>query len=123
MTLIHVPKPPKNAWNPDRPVSTLLKSQVEHVHEAEKRLPTRYRSELYPNAIKTEGEAAKYIQDVTEAIHRAHQDADSARRVKNVPKRESKIAIAAVSDEPAKQKPASEGKAKKNAGSAGKKKS
>lgn len=100
MTLIHVPKP-KNAWNPNRPVNTLLKMQMEHLHEAEKRLPPRYRSEIYVNAIKTEGEAASYIRAVTEAIREAHADAARARRA---PKRKPGIEIAAVADEPAERK-------------------
>lgn len=98
MTLIHVPRPPKDAGNPNRPVSSLLQSQVEHLHEAERRLPNRYHSDIYINAIKTEGEAAEYIRKVTEAIHRAHEDA-AASRAKASPKRRAALAIAAVADE------------------------
>jgi len=79
MTLIHVPRPPQSAMNPDRPVSSLLKAQIEHLHEAEKRLPSQYRSDIYVNAIKTEGEAANYIRAVSEAIHKAHADAAAQR--------------------------------------------
>jgi hypothetical protein len=104
MALIHVPRPPRSAYNPDRPVSSLLKSQMEHLHEAEKRLPLRYRSDVYVNAIQTEGEAARYIRDVTEAIHAAHEDAARARRV---PKRKRGIEIAAAADDPKEQKGAS----------------
>jgi hypothetical protein len=96
VALIHVPRPPKSAYDPDRPMSSLLKSQVEHLREAESKLPLRYRSDVYVKAIKTEGEAARYIRDVTEAIHQAYQDADGARRV---PKRKRVIEIAAVADE------------------------
>ena len=77
MVLIHVPKP-KDAYNPDRPVGSLLKTQAEHLREAESKLPLRYRRKIdaYIKAIKTEGEAAAYIRTVTEAIHaeigRAH---------------------------------------------------
>jgi hypothetical protein len=96
--------------NPDRPVSSLLKMQIEHLQGAEKRLPSRYRTDTYVNAIKTEGEAAKYIREVTEAIHRAHNDAARARLA---PKRKSGIEIAAVADESSPQKVASEGSKKK----------
>lgn len=97
MTLIHVPRP-KNAYNPDRPMGSLLRSQVEHLREAESKLPLRYRHEIdtYIKAIKTEGEAAAYIRKVTEAIHDAHADAEIARRA---PKRKAVIEIAAVADE------------------------
>lgn len=101
MALIHVPKPPQSAYDPDRPVSSLLKSQIEHLYEAEKRLPLRYRSETYVNAIRTEGEAARYIRDVTEAIHLAHEDVERAR---HAPKRKRVIEIAAVADDRAERK-------------------
>ena len=79
MTLIHVPRPPKSAMDPNRPVNALLKTQIEHLYHAEKRLPFRYHTDTYVNAIKTEGEAANYIRQVTEAIHQAHEDAASKR--------------------------------------------
>jgi hypothetical protein len=85
MTMIHVPRPAKSSLNLNRPVSSLVLSQVEHMHTAEKRLPLRYRTEIYINAIKTEGEAARYIFQVTSAIHRAHSDA-AKQRFKRVPK-------------------------------------
>jgi hypothetical protein len=102
MALIHVPRP-KNAYNPDRPMGSLLRSQVEHLREAESKLPLRYRHEIdtYIKAIKTEGEAAAYIRKVTEAIHDAHADAERAR---HAPKRKRVIEIAAVADERAERK-------------------
>jgi hypothetical protein len=96
MALIHVPKPPKSAYDPDRPMSSLLKSQIEHLREAEGKLPLKYRSQWYIKAVRTEGEAAKYIRDVTEAIHEAHENAERERRA---PKRKRVIEIAAVADE------------------------
>ncbi len=88
MTMIHVPRPPKNSLNLNRPVSSLVLAQVEHMHTAEKRLPLRYRTEIYINAIKTEGEAARYISKVTSAIHRAHDDA-AKQRTKRAPIRKA----------------------------------
>ncbi len=120
MAIIQVPKPPKSAWDPNRPVSSLLKSQMEHLYEAEKKLPHKYKSQIYINAIKTEGAAAAYIQKVTEAIHRAHEDA-SAKRDKAPPKRRKAIAIAAVADKPATAKRATKTKAKKSKPAAKKK--
>ena len=79
MALIHVPRPPRSAYDPDRPVTSLLKSQVEHLHEAERNLPPRYHTEIYVKAIKSEGEASRYIREVTEAIHAAHEDARAER--------------------------------------------
>jgi hypothetical protein len=109
MTVIKVPKPPQSAYDPNRPISALLKMQVEDLYEAERRLPTRYRSEIYVNAIRTEGEAANYIRVVTEAIHAAHADAERLRRV---PKRKYGLEIAAVADVSAKQRRSSAAKKK-----------
>lgn len=118
MTMIHVPRP-KNAFNPNRPVSALLKAQMEYLREAEKRLPLRYQSDIYVNAVKTEGEAAKYIRHVTEAIHEAHEDAATRARV--VPKRKRVIEIAAVADEAGERRMQSRSKSKKKGGSRGRK--
>jgi hypothetical protein len=112
MAIIPVPKPPRSAWDPNRAVSTLLKSQVEHLYEAERKLPLKYKSQIYINTITTEGEAAEYIQKVTTAIHRAHEDA-AARRVKS-PRRRSTIAIAAVAGKPRAAKSAKKTKAGKS---------
>jgi hypothetical protein len=100
MVLVRVPKPPKSAYDPDRPMSSLLRSQIEHLQEAEAKLPLKYCSTIYAKAIRTEGEAARYIRDVTEAIHRAHDDAERARRT---PKRKRVIEIAAGAEKRAKR--------------------
>lgn len=110
MAIIHVPvpvrKPPQSSMDPDRPASGLLKAQVQHLQEAERNLPLRYRSEIYANAIRTEGEAARYIRAVTEAIIRAHSEA-AAERAMPTFRRKRGIEIAAV---------AQSGAAKKSAG-------
>jgi hypothetical protein len=97
MTVIHVPRPDaKSAMNPDRQVNALLKAQVQHLHDAEMNLPFRHRTDIYINAIKTEGEAAEYIRQVTTAIHEAHEAA-AAKRARG-------IAIAAAADEGSERK-------------------
>jgi hypothetical protein len=79
MAIIPVPKPSKRAWNPDRDANALLLAQVGHLQHAERRLPLAYRSKIYTHAIRTEGEASRYIREVTEAIHKAHADAKAER--------------------------------------------
>jgi len=79
MEVIRVPRPSTKAMDPDRAANALLLAQVSHLQHAERRLPLRYRSEIYTHAIRTEGEAAEYIHEVTEAIHRAHADAEKQR--------------------------------------------
>jgi hypothetical protein len=75
-------------------MSSLVAWQVEHFHEAEKRLPRQHHTDIYVNAIKTEGEAANYIRAVTEAIHNAHAEAEALRTRRG-------IEIAAGADEEA----------------------
>jgi ArsR family metal-binding transcriptional regulator len=103
MVLIPVPRPPRSAIDPNRPVNSLLKTQIMHLHNAERILPARYHTDVYINAIKTEGEASDYIRAVTEAIHAAHAEAAATRR-RRIPKRKGVIEIAAVADERAEQK-------------------
>jgi hypothetical protein len=71
MTVIKVPEPPKSAFNKNRPVSALLKNQILHLHEAELRFPARDQTNIYINNIKTEGQAAQYIRQVTAKLHPA----------------------------------------------------
>jgi hypothetical protein len=69
MAIIKVPKPPRSAFDKNRPVSALLKNQIMHLQEAEFRLPARQQTNIYINKIKTEGEAADYIRQVTARLH------------------------------------------------------
>jgi len=94
MALIHVPRPKQSALDLDRPVSSLLKTQIEHFYNAEIRLTSRYQTGIYVNAIRTEGEAANYIRAATEAIQHAHDDAARQRVMRA--RRSKRIEIAAA---------------------------
>src|SRR5213075_1649047 len=59
MTRIKVPKPPRSAFNPDRPASSLLRAQILHLEHA-LGVP-----ESPPNKRWTEGAAARYIAELT----------------------------------------------------------
>jgi len=72
MVTIRVPKPPASAFNKERRVSSLLRAHMEHLQRAEFRLPAELQTNIYINAIKTEGEAADYIGKVTARLHKAH---------------------------------------------------
>ena len=102
MNVIPVPKP-KGIHNPNRPVNALLQAQIHHLRHAERNLPLRYRTEIYANAIRTEGEAAAYIREVTEAIRRAHEDAAKA-RAKAASKRKGGLVIAAAAEQPGRKR-------------------
>jgi hypothetical protein len=69
MTVIRVPKTPASAMNPNRRISSLLRNQIEHLQEAEFRLPANRQSNIYINELKTEGQAAEYIRIVTAQLH------------------------------------------------------
>ncbi len=102
MPVIKVPRPSKNAMDPSRPVNALLLAQVSNLQHAERRLPLHYRSDIYTHAIKTEGEAAEYIRHVTEAIQRAHADAEKRRA--RPERREQGLEIAAAAARPARKR-------------------
>jgi hypothetical protein len=101
MTIIRIPRPKQSAMNPDRPVNTLLQAQIQHLQQAERRLPLKYRSEIYTHAIQTESEAAEYIREITEAIHRAHADAEAKRA-----KRKEGLRIVASASVPSRKRAA-----------------
>lgn len=94
---------PKSKVNPNRDANALLLAQVQHLREAERSLPPKYHSGIFSQAIRTEGEAARYVQAVTEAIHQAHADA-AAERMRRPKKRKGVIEIAAVADEAAERR-------------------
>lgn len=71
--IIPVPKPSRNAYNPNRALrgNALVLAQVRHFEEAEKHLPPELRTGIEIGSITTEGQAAEYIRKVTEAIHKS----------------------------------------------------
>src|SRR5256886_17284851 len=79
MDVIDVPRPSRKAINQDRAANALIMAQVSHLQHAERRLPLKERTEIYTHAIQTEGEAAEYIREGTEAIHKAHADVTKRR--------------------------------------------
>ena len=95
MNLIAVPKP-KSTMSQNRPMNTLLRAQVEHLQHVERRIPLKYRSKIYTQAIKTEGEEAAYIRHMTEAIHQAHLDAAKKRKVRHKPDASGSFIVAAT---------------------------
>lgn len=114
MTIIKVPKPPQSAMDKDRPVSSLLRSQLEHIQEAEFRLPARQQTNIYINAIQTEGAAAEYIRQVTAAVHEAH--GQRVARAKPRLKGRPGVAIAAAAAPKGKGKNVTKGANKAKAG-------
>jgi hypothetical protein len=98
MAVIKVPKPSQSAFDKNRPVSALLRNQILHLQEVERKFPPSRHSGIYINEIKTEGEAADYIRRVTAQLHpegakpagfdiAAAAEAGARSRTKSKPKR------------------------------------
>jgi hypothetical protein len=68
LKIIRIPRAPKSAFKKDRAVSSLLKSQVEHVADAEKRLPRNKRTNVDVQSITTEHQAAEYVGRVMKRL-------------------------------------------------------
>jgi|ERR1700733_10738150 len=70
ITYITIPNPPPSGLNKNRPISGLIKAQLEHIHHAESaRLPKDKRAGIDLKDIRTEAEAASYIAAVTRVLH------------------------------------------------------
>jgi hypothetical protein len=69
MAVIRVPKTPKKAFNKNRPASKLLKSQVAHLEWAVRPASERKPYQLPKASVRTEGEAAARIEELTRLLH------------------------------------------------------
>jgi len=59
------------AYNHDRPISSLIRTQLLHLHTAENLvLPEKDRTGININHLLTERQASEYIQKVTVLLHR-----------------------------------------------------
>jgi hypothetical protein len=66
---IKVPRPAPGSFHKHRPLSDLLRRQVEHFREAERQLPLDRQTGIQIGSIRLEHEAAAYIGKVTAALH------------------------------------------------------
>jgi phospholipase C len=66
---IPIPKSNPASLDKSRPLSLLIKEQVEHLHEVEMTLPPEEQTGIDISSIRTEAEAAKYIEAVTIRLH------------------------------------------------------
>ena len=58
----------ENAYNPNRPISSLLLHQLRHLHAAEQQLPARDQTGINITTLHTELEASDYIRKVTRKL-------------------------------------------------------
>src|ERR1700744_2867143 len=61
----------KAAYNPDRPISSLIRTQLLHLHLAEHiAVPEKEHTNTNINTLHTERQASEYIQKVTALLHK-----------------------------------------------------
>ncbi|MEA2260524.1 MAG: hypothetical protein QOJ51_3349 [Acidobacteriaceae bacterium] len=114
MEPILVPGPPKEAFNKHRPISDLVRKQVEHFKHLEEKLPEDVRASLPQHDVVTENDAARYIAAMTTYLHnrpvaaspKIPKKAPSPKRPVAMPARPA-LAIAAAAETPARKKTAS----------------
>lgn len=77
---VDVPKfDEKAAYNHDRPISSLIRTQLLHLHTAEQLvLPPKDRTDININHLHTERQASEYIQKITAKLH-AHGKAEQGK--------------------------------------------
>ena len=60
----------KEAYNHDRPISSLIRTQLLHLHHSENLVvPSKARTNIIINHLLTERQASEYIQKVTRLLH------------------------------------------------------
>jgi hypothetical protein len=69
--VVHVPRPPKSAFNPNRPLkgNQLLQAQLKHFRKREQELAPEQQTGIDIASIATEGEASEYIRKLTAILH------------------------------------------------------
>jgi len=94
---IRVPRPAAGSFHKHRPMSDLLRRQVEHFREAEAQLPTDRQTGIDIRTIRLEHEAAAYIGKVTAVLHEQNPAPRSEGHDEVVTKRTGAAATNAVS--------------------------
>lgn len=67
--VVKVLRPHPRVYNPDRPISDLVKNQLLHLSLVERHLPKRHRTGRDVYSIQTEREASEYIRHITSKLH------------------------------------------------------
>lgn len=76
----------KEAYNHDRPISSLIRTQLLHLHQAEHIVvPKKERTNVNINQLHTERQASEYIQKVTALLHKHGKAAAIKSRTKKKP--------------------------------------
>jgi hypothetical protein len=78
------------AYDPERPISSLIRTQLLHLHHAEQlAIPPKQRSNININSLHTERQASEYIQKVTALLHKHGKSA--AKRPKKASRKKTAV--------------------------------
>lgn len=88
--VIQVPKPHPSAYNPDRPISDLVRNQILHLSVAERHLHKKHWSPVDVHSIKTERQASEYIHHLTKKLHEFPLTAKPSRKTKSGAKKSAR---------------------------------
>jgi hypothetical protein len=73
----------QEAYNHDRPISSLIRTQLLHLHQAEHiALPPKARTNTNINDLRTERQASEYIRKVTRLLHKYGKSRDGRQPAK-----------------------------------------
>ncbi|MGA3025197.1 MAG: hypothetical protein ABSF98_10530 [Bryobacteraceae bacterium] len=80
--VIHVPRPSRGSFNPNRPLkgNQLLQEQVRHFRKRERELAPEQQTGIDIESIATEGEASEYIRKMTAILHPAGARKEKVRK-------------------------------------------
>jgi hypothetical protein len=67
--VVPVPRPHAPRFEPDRPITDLVRNQLLHLSLAQRSLPKHHHAPVDVYSISTEGEASEYIRHVTAKLH------------------------------------------------------
>lgn len=68
MEPIRILRAPKEAFNKSRPISDLIRAQIKHFRDVEKKLTPEERARVPQGEFATEGAAAEYVSAMTRVI-------------------------------------------------------
>src|SRR5882724_11706093 len=83
MKTIHVPGPPKEAFNKHRQISDLIKAQIKHFRHLEEKLSSSVRATLPQHVIVSENDAALYIASMTQLLRTQDTASTAAKPIKS----------------------------------------
>jgi len=81
MNVILVPAPPKEAFHKLRPISDLIKAQVDHFKHLEEKLSAKEKETVPQHRIVTENDAALYVGAMTRLLRSGQKGPADAKPV------------------------------------------